>query len=98
MFKGMRSEVWAFDLEWVPDVESGRRAYALPSAMDDETVLEEMWQRGGATDDDPHPYLKTVLCRVVSIAAVIRKRASGWKPVLGLVLRPDARCRRGFRG
>ena len=96
MLKGMRSEVWAFDLEWVPDVESGRRAYDLPSAMDDETVLEEMWQRGGATDDDPHPYLKTVLCRVVSIAAVIRKHASDGSPSVILCSAPmpgaDGEC------
>ena len=70
MLKDMRSEVWAFDLEWVPDVESGRRAYSLPSAVDDETVLEELWQRGGATDEDPHPSLTTVLCRVVFPAMV----------------------------
>jgi predicted PolB exonuclease-like 3'-5' exonuclease len=31
-----------------------------------------MWMRGGATPNDPEPYLKTVLCRVLSISAVVR--------------------------
>lgn len=74
MIKRFADEIWAFDVEWVPDVASGRRTYALPSDMDDRAVLEEMWRRGGADADTPRPFLKTVLCRVVSIAAVIRKR------------------------
>jgi 3'-5' exonuclease len=75
MLRNIPSEVWAFDVEWVPDVDSGRRAYGLAPDVDDESVLHEMWQRGGATEDDPRPYLKTVLCRVVSVASVIRTRA-----------------------
>jgi 3'-5' exonuclease len=74
MLKHVPPEVWAFDVEWVPDPDSGRRAYGLPPDLTDEAVLEYMWKQGGATDADPRPYLKTVLCRVVSIAAVIRKQ------------------------
>jgi predicted PolB exonuclease-like 3'-5' exonuclease len=33
-----------------------------------------MWREGGATPEEPRPYLKTVMCRIVSIAAVVRKR------------------------
>jgi predicted PolB exonuclease-like 3'-5' exonuclease len=73
MLKSVAKEVWAFDAEWVPDAASGRRAYDLADTERDEAVLRTMWARGGATHDDPHPYLKTMLCRVVSIAAVIRK-------------------------
>jgi predicted PolB exonuclease-like 3'-5' exonuclease len=90
MLRNIPSEVWAFDVEWVPDVESGRRAYGLAPDADDETVLDEMWQRGGATDDDPRPYLKTVLCRVVSVAAVIRKRAQDGSVSLVLHSVPSA--------
>ena len=75
MLRNIPSEVWAFDVEWVPDIASGRRAYDLAPDVDDHAVLDEMWNRGGATEDEPRPYLKTVLCRVVSVAAVIRKRA-----------------------
>jgi hypothetical protein len=74
MIKFTGREVWAFDAEWVPDPASGRRAYGLPADVPDEEVLEHMWKEGGATPEDPRPYLKTVLCRVVSVAAVVRKQ------------------------
>ena len=74
MLKLVPPEVWAFDVEWVPDPDSGRRVYGLPPDLADEAVLEYMWKQGGATDADLRPYLKTVLCRVVSIAVVIRKQ------------------------
>ncbi len=31
-----------------------------------------MWKQGGATEEEPMPYLKTVLCRIVSISTMIR--------------------------
>lgn len=68
-------EVWAFDAEWVPDAELGRELHGLAGA-DDRTVMEAMWQAGGADEEDPRPYLKTVLCRVVSIVA-LRRPAEG---------------------
>jgi predicted PolB exonuclease-like 3'-5' exonuclease len=73
MFKSVANEVWVFDAEWVPDPGAGRILYGLSDAMTDRKVMEEMWQRNGATADDPMPYLKTILCRVVSIAAVVRR-------------------------
>jgi len=73
MFKTVANEVWAFDAEWVPDPAAGRVLYRLSETLTDREVVEEMWQRNGATDDDPMPYLKTILCRVVSIAAVTRR-------------------------
>jgi predicted PolB exonuclease-like 3'-5' exonuclease len=74
MIRTVADHVWAFDLEWVPDPASGRRVYDLPPDMPDDEVIEIMWREGGATDEVPHPYLKTMLCRVVSIAAVTRKQ------------------------
>ena len=74
MLKLIPQEVWAFDVEWVPDPESGRRVYGLPASLSDDEVRRHMWEKGGATDEDPQPYLKTVLCRVVSIASVIRRQ------------------------
>ncbi len=72
MFKVVHPRVWVFDVEWVPDPTAGKLLYELPDSLSDEEVMQEMWKMGGATDDDPMPYLKTVLCRVVSIAAVTR--------------------------
>ncbi len=73
MFKSIAPTVWAFDVEWVPDPELGRRLYGLPEDAPAQEVLEAMWRQGGASEDDPQPYLKTILCRVVSVAAVTRK-------------------------
>lgn len=73
MFRSVPASVWAFDLEWVPDLTSGRRAYDLPPDMPDEEVYRTMWERAGATEDAPRPYLKTMICRVVSVATVIRR-------------------------
>ncbi len=63
---------WVFDAEWVPDVPTGRRVYGLGAEVADADVLQRMWQEGKATEENPRPYLKTVLCRLVSVAAVIR--------------------------
>ncbi|MCG2677040.1 3'-5' exonuclease [bacterium] len=72
MFKFVHDKVWVFDVEWVPDPIAGRKLYKLPDSMSDEEIIHEMWKEGGATADDPMPYLKTTLCRVVSISFVTR--------------------------
>lgn len=72
MFKLISDKVWVFDSEWVPDPLAGRLLYQLPESMSNEEVLVEMWKAGGATEEDPMPYLKTSICRVVSISAMIR--------------------------
>ncbi|HJU84215.1 MAG TPA: 3'-5' exonuclease [Holophagaceae bacterium] len=77
-----------FDCEWVPDAATGRRVYDLPAATPDAEVLERMWAEGGGTEADPRPYLKTVLCRVVSLAAVIRE-SDGHDVKLRLFALPD---------
>lgn len=72
MFKSVKNRVWAFDAEWIPDPLAGRMLYKLEAETSDREVVEVMWKKGGATEEDPTPYLKTVLCRIVSIAAVER--------------------------
>ena len=74
MYKIIADNVVVFDVEWVPDPASGRRIYKVPDTASDDEVLEVMWREGGATPEDPRPYLKTVMCRIVSIAAVVRKK------------------------
>ena len=65
-------------MEWVPDPLAGRLLYdAATSASSDEEVLRVMWAAGGATEENPRPYLKTVLCRIVSIATVQRTARRG---------------------
>ena len=73
MFKSVKDQIWFFDCEWVPDPKAGRILYGLPAGTPDEDAVKEMWRRGGATPEDPQPFLKTNLCRVVSIAALMRR-------------------------
>ena len=77
MFKYIHDKVWIFDVEWVPDPAAGRLLYHLSDSLSDEQVIQEMWKQGGATEEEPMPYLKTVLCRIVSISTMIRTVQSG---------------------
>lgn len=88
MIRSVPAHVWAFDLEWVPDLASGRRAYNLPPEMPDGKVYEAMWAHGGATADAPRPYLKTMLCRIVSMAVVIRRAHEDGRVALTLFSLP----------
>jgi predicted PolB exonuclease-like 3'-5' exonuclease len=89
MLKSVQQRVWAFDLEWVPDPLAGRLIYDLgDSVADPEEIMHHMWREGGATAEDPTPYLKTVQCRVVSVAAVERLQRPGGEVVLRLMSLP----------
>ena len=72
MFKTLQDRVWAFDAEWVPDAPTGRAVYGLPAELSDQQVVAEMWKRAGSNEEEPRPYLKTVMCRVVSISVLAR--------------------------
>ena len=77
MFKRVYDRVWAFDAEWIPDPVAGRLLYKLSPDTHDREVMEHMWKQGGATEEDPYPYLKTVICRIVSMSAVGDSRIFG---------------------
>ncbi|MFI5316032.1 MAG: hypothetical protein ACHQ6T_10030 [Myxococcota bacterium] len=77
MIREVMERVWAFDLEWVPDPLAGRVLHSLPDGASDSQVLAEMWKAGGATEEDPTPFLKTAVCRIVSIAVVERRARAG---------------------
>lgn len=83
----VRDRVWVLDAEWVPDAELGRRLYGLAPDTSDGAVFEEMWRRGGASAENPRPYLKTVLCRVVSLV-VLRRTERGGDAELTMVSLP----------
>ncbi|MGN0847090.1 MAG: 3'-5' exonuclease [Kiritimatiellia bacterium] len=71
-------QVWAFDCEWAPDVTAGRRLYHLGAEVPDDEVMRVMWEDSPDYDREanPQPFLKTVLCRIVSIATVVRVEAA----------------------
>jgi 3'-5' exonuclease len=90
VIKSVKERVWAFDLEWVPDPLAGRLLYDVPAgASSPREVMDVMWREGGASEEDPTPFLKTVLCRIVSIAAVERRaKREHDEPVLTLLSLP----------
>lgn len=77
MIRFVQDTTWAFDAEWAPDPAAGRILYGLPADCPDAGVLAEMWKRNGATEEDPFPFLKMVMCRLLSIAAVQRRCRNG---------------------
>ena len=70
----MAQQIWCYDCEWAPDLMAGRRLYHLPADVPDGEVLRVMWENAAGYDPEknPQPFLKTILCRLVSIAAVVR--------------------------
>lgn len=77
MFRTVQPIVWVFDCEWVPDAAAGRRLLGLSPELPESDVFEAMWAAAGATLDQPRPYLKTALCRIVSITVVERRTYAG---------------------
>ena len=95
MIKSVKERVWAFDLEWVPDPLAGRLVHEIPASIDSpRSIMEVMWREGGASEADPTPFLKTVLCRIVSIAVVERRaKSADAPPTLALLSLPkDPLC------
>jgi predicted PolB exonuclease-like 3'-5' exonuclease len=89
MIKNVKNRVWAFDLEWVPDPLAGILLYDVgPDVTDQSEVMRVMWEHGGATEEDPTPFLKTALCRVVSVAALERRQLRDGSVKLNLMALP----------
>lgn len=65
---GPRVVCW--DAEWIPDVAAGRRAYGASDAASDDDVRTLMWEKNGATAENPHPFLKLALSRFVCLSFV----------------------------
>lgn len=91
MFRSFPSHTVAFDLEWCPDPLAGRLLYGLEDEPDDRRVVEEMWRQNGATIEEPQPFIKTILCRVVSVAGVARTEADDGVTVTLFSLPTDCR-------
>lgn len=84
--KKMAPEIWFWDIETVPCVETGRKVYPViydpqKGEPTDADVLAEMYRQNGATQDEPRPMLKTVFQRVVAISALVRKQPTRNGPV-----------------
>ncbi len=89
MIKTVEDRVWAFDMEWVPDPLAGQLVYGIePTVTRPEDVLSLMWGEGGATEDDPTPFLKLAMCRIVSVAAVERLAGRDGEVIVRLLSLP----------
>jgi 3'-5' exonuclease len=89
MFKTLEPFLFSFDVEWVPDPLAGELLCGVeenpPYSYEDS--YRALWKLGGATEENPQPYLKTILCRIVSIAGIFREE-SGNNVSLKLVTLP----------
>ena len=91
MFKTVHSKVFSFDVEWTPDPLAAEvlvgvkhdPPHSLPAAF------RSLWDYGGANEENPQPYIKTILCRVVSIAGILREINVGGEPELKLISLPS---------
>jgi 3'-5' exonuclease len=91
VIKLLARDVLTFDCEWVPDVEAGRRLYGMNSE------LEDMYRahRDYDAEENPRPFLKPILCQVISIATVrrLQKRDGSVETTLKVVERETERDR-----
>lgn len=90
--------VLVFDIETIPDTETGRRLYNL-EGLDDREVGEVMFSRRRRETEGSSDFLRHHLHRVVAISAVLanRERVSVWS--LGNPDSPEADLiRRFFEG
>ena len=94
MLKKIAESVFSFDIEWIPDPKSAEILLKSPrsSGPDEEAgaSFEALWADARKADDpeDFQPYLKTILCRIVSISGILRDCPRGGEPVLKLVSLP----------
>ena len=80
MLKLLSDAVFSFDVEWIPDPKSAEVLHhstpvdgPCPEAKNS---FEALWAdaRKEGDPDDFQPYLKTILCRIVSLAGILREK------------------------
>ena len=94
MLKKLADSVFSFDVEWIPDPKSAEILHdSSPvegSGDNAADSFEALWASARKDGDAPdsQPYLKTILCRVVSLAGILREQAPGGRPSLKLISLP----------
>lgn len=78
MFKRILPSLLSFDIEWVPDPMAAEALFGVrhdpPYSLTD--AYRRLWDLAGATAEQPRPFVKTMLCRIVSIAGIFRECAA----------------------
>lgn len=94
MLKLLADSVFSFDVEWIPDPKSSEilhqtEAVEQPSPLA-KASFEALWAaaRKEGDPDDYQPYLKTILCRIVSLAGILREKVPGGGAELKLISLP----------
>ena len=79
VFKTIAPCLFSFDIEWIPDPLSAEILHGVggEGVQAYEDGMKRLWAEAGATEEQPQPYLKTVLCRIVSIAGIFREVSQG---------------------
>ena len=75
MFRRIHDTLLSFDIEWIPDPRAAEMLYGVeacpPHSLHD--AFSSLWKAAGADEKNPRPYLKTMLCQIVSIAGIFRE-------------------------
>jgi 3'-5' exonuclease len=80
MLKVIHPKVLCFDVEWIPDPKAAEILHYvdLSEPGSEREAFETLWKEEGKADEkNPQPYLKTILCRIVSIAGIVREDTGG---------------------
>lgn len=72
----MPKEIWAYDMEGVPDVRAGKLYLGIEEQISSAEMFKKLWEAHGATPEQPEPFLPSCLSQIVSIAVVIRRVTS----------------------
>lgn len=94
MLKTLAGNVFSFDVEWIPDPKAGEILHSSPAAngpgKEARAAFESLWNQARKPEDeeDFQPYLKTILCRIISLAGILRERIPGGGATLKLVSLP----------
>ena len=94
MLKLLAESVFSFDVEWIPDPKSAEILHQIDPVRepgpDAQKSFEALWAsaRKESDPEDFQPYLKTILCRIVSLAGILREKSPGGGAELKLVSLP----------
>jgi predicted PolB exonuclease-like 3'-5' exonuclease len=94
MLKTLADNLFSFDVEWIPDPKSAEILHQTSPADEPgegaRLAFEALWASGRKENDpdDFQPYLKTILCRIVSLAGILREALPGGRANLKLVSLP----------
>lgn len=93
MLKLIADSVFSFDVEWIPDPKAAEILHGvspLGEGSNAKDSFEALWAsaRKEGDPDDFQPYLKTILCRIVSLAGIFREKVPGQGIELKLISLP----------